>query len=82
LKEEAVVHTVWTALFGKGCGPLSRQVTQWINEQKAACACNGGCHGVPLCFVYLTILRGIHLVYSCVLTHIKIDQDKIIWCVL
>jgi hypothetical protein len=32
LKEEALDRTQWRTRFGKGCGPVVRQTTEWMNE--------------------------------------------------
>jgi hypothetical protein len=32
LKDEALNRTMWTAVFGKGFGPVVRQTTKWMNH--------------------------------------------------
>jgi hypothetical protein len=32
LREEALNRTLWRARFGKGCGPVVRRTTKWMNE--------------------------------------------------
>ena len=32
LKEEALDRTLWTTRFGRGCGPVVRKTTEWMNE--------------------------------------------------
>jgi hypothetical protein len=34
LKEEALDRTVWRTRFGRGCGPVVRQTTEWVNDNK------------------------------------------------
>jgi len=31
LKEEELDRTVWRTGFGRGCGPVVRQATEWMN---------------------------------------------------
>ena len=33
LKEEALHRTMWRNRFGRGFGPVIRQITEWMNEQ-------------------------------------------------
>jgi hypothetical protein len=39
LKEEALDHTMWTAHFGKGFGPIVRQTAKWMNEWTVLIIC-------------------------------------------
>jgi hypothetical protein len=32
LKEEALARTLWRTRYGRGCGPVARQTTQWKDE--------------------------------------------------
>ena len=32
LKEEALVRTPWRTRFGRGCRPVVRQITEWMNK--------------------------------------------------
>jgi hypothetical protein len=32
LKEEALDRTLWKTRFGRGYGPVVRQITEWMNE--------------------------------------------------
>jgi hypothetical protein len=32
LKEEAIDRTMWRNRFGRGVGPVVRQITEWMNE--------------------------------------------------
>ena len=32
LLEEALDRTLWRSRFGRGCGPVVRQTTEWMNE--------------------------------------------------
>jgi hypothetical protein len=41
LKAEALDRTLWRTRFGRGCGPVVRQVTEWMNS--VLCACNHIC---------------------------------------
>jgi hypothetical protein len=38
LKEEALDRTIWRARFGRGLGPVVRQTTKWMNDQKGSCS--------------------------------------------
>jgi hypothetical protein len=31
LKDEALDHTVWLTRFGRGCGSVAREITEWMN---------------------------------------------------
>jgi len=41
LKAEALDRTVWRTRFGRGCGPVVRQATEWMNS--LLCAYNHIC---------------------------------------
>jgi hypothetical protein len=32
LKEEALDRILWRTRFGRGCGPVVRQTTEWMNS--------------------------------------------------
>jgi hypothetical protein len=32
LKEEALDRTLWRSRFGRGYGPVTRQIIEWMNE--------------------------------------------------
>ena len=43
LKDEALDRTMWRNRFGRGVGPVVRQITEWMNGEMWLCVVEGFC---------------------------------------
>jgi len=67
LNEEALDRTVWRARFGRGFGPVVRQINKWMSEINQPVS--------RVCQIYIKIKRSIILFWLvCGLQHQSLDE--------